>query len=63
MHKPHWYPRHDRLSLLTYAAGAGDIHTVLVAGQILLDNHHLTSIDEERLIYEVQSRGMRLVKK
>jgi 5-methylthioadenosine/S-adenosylhomocysteine deaminase len=61
MQQPHWYPRHDSLSLLTYAANARDVHTVIVDGKILLDNHNLTTIDEERLLAEVNRRGMRLV--
>lgn len=61
MQEPHWHPRHDRLSLLTYAASARDVHTVIVDGKILLDNHQLTTIDQERLIAEVDRRGMRLV--
>ncbi len=62
-HSPHWFPRHDRLSLLAYAANPGDVHTVLVDGRILLDNHQLTTIDEEKMMFEVQARGMRLVSK
>lgn len=61
MHAPHWYPRHDRTSLLTYSAAAADVHTVIVDGKILLDNRRLTTIDEERMLTEVQQRGMRLV--
>ena len=61
MHAPHWYPRHNRLSLLTYAAAAADVHTVLVDGRILLDNRKLTTIDEEKLMAEVAQRGIRLV--
>ena len=62
MQAPHWYPRHDRLSLLAYSASAGDVHTVLVDGRVLLANRRLTTIDEEKMLHEVQSRGMRLVK-
>lgn len=61
MHRPNWYPRHDRLSLLTYAASSGDVHTVMVGGRILLDNGRLTTIDEEKVMYEVHQRGIRLV--
>ena len=61
MHAPHWYPRHNRLSLLTYAAAAADVHTVFVDGKILLDNRKLTTIDEEKLMAEVAQRGIRLV--
>ena len=62
MHAPHWYPRHDRLSLLTYSASAADVHTVLVNGKVLLDNKRLTTIDEEQVMYEANKRGLRLVK-
>ncbi len=62
-HAPHWFPKHDRISLLAYAANAGDVHTVMVDGRILVDNHQLTTIDEEKMMAEVQARGMRLVAK
>lgn len=62
MHAPHWYPRHDRSSLLAYSAGAGDVHTVIVDGRILLDNRSLTTIDEEQVMYEANKRGIRLIK-
>ncbi|HML34370.1 amidohydrolase [Sporomusa sphaeroides] len=61
--EPHWHPRHDSLSLLTYAASSRDVHTVIVDGNILLDNRRLTTIDEERLLAETDRRGMRLVNK
>jgi 5-methylthioadenosine/S-adenosylhomocysteine deaminase len=62
MHAPHWYPRHDRVSLLTYSAGAGDVNTVMVDGKILLDNKSLTTIDEEQVMYEADKRGLSLIK-
>lgn len=62
MHASHWYPRHERASLLVYSASSADVHTVIVDGKILLDNHKLTTIDEDKLMAEVQQRGMRLVK-
>lgn len=61
MQEPYWHPRHDRLSLLTYAANSRDVHTVIVDGKILLDNYQLTTIDQDRLVAEVDRRGMRLV--
>jgi 5-methylthioadenosine/S-adenosylhomocysteine deaminase len=58
----HWYPRHDRLSLLTYSAVSSDVDTVLIDGKIVLEGKRLTTIDEERLKQEVASRALRLVK-
>lgn len=63
MNRPHWYPRHDRLSLLTYAANSGDVHTVIIDGKIVLADGCLTTIDEEKVMYETQTRGMRLVQR
>ena len=53
MDSPHWYPRHDRVSLLVYAASAQDVDTVLVDGRVLLQNKELTTIDLEKVIFEV----------
>lgn len=63
MHRPHWYPRHDRLSLLTYAANSSDVHTVIIDGKIVLAAGRLMTIDEEKIMWEAQTRGMRLVQK
>ena len=60
MHAPNWYPRHDRFSLLTYAAASADVDTVIVDVKVLLQNRNLTTIDEERVMYEVEKRGIRL---
>lgn len=62
MTEPQWYPRHDCLSLLVYSAQSRDVDTVLVDGRILLKNRQLTTIDEERLVHEVQKRAIQLVK-
>ncbi|EGO62073.1 amidohydrolase [Acetonema longum] len=62
MHNLRWCPRHDRISLLTYSASAQDVHTVIVNGHIVVDNQKLVTIDEEKLLFEVQQRGMRLVR-
>ena len=59
----HWYPRHDIVSLLTYAASSSDVHTVIVNGKTVLKNRQLTTIDEERLIFEINNRALRLTGK
>lgn len=57
-----WAPKHDRTSLLVYAANSTDAHTVLVDGKVLLENGQLTTIDLEKVMFEVCERGQRLVK-
>lgn len=56
----HWSPNHNKISTLVYAANCGDVDTVMVAGKIVLENKQLTTIDLERTIHEVETRGKRL---
>ncbi|MEG6586037.1 amidohydrolase [Dendrosporobacter sp. 1207_IL3150] len=58
----HWQPKHDLLSLLTYSAASSDVDTVIINGSVVLENKQLTTIDTERLVYEVNVRGMRLTR-
>lgn len=51
--KPHWQPQFNLLPLLVYSAQASDVVTVLVNGKILMQDYKLTTIDEERVNYEV----------
>ncbi len=60
--KPHLYPRHNVVSHLVYSAGAGDVDTVLVNGEILLRKGVLTTLDAPRICAESQRRAARLVK-
>jgi len=62
MHAPHWYPRHDRLSLLTYSANGADVDTVMINGQMILENKNMMTIDEEQVMYEAHKRSLRLIK-
>lgn len=58
---PHWYPRHDATSLLTYAAHAHDVHTVMINGKIVMENRVLTTIDEEKLLHAAEKSAKRLI--
>lgn len=61
MHKPAWYPRHDRLSLLAYSAAASDVDTVIIQGKVIMENRQILTLDVERIMFENQVRGIRLV--
>ncbi len=63
MHKPYWYPRHNKLSLLVYAASASDADTVLVDGKIVLQNGTMTLFDEEKIYAEASLRAQKLLLK
>lgn len=60
MDSSRWYPRHDIASLLVYSANSSSVDTVIVNGRVLLDQGTLTTIDEERVLYETNRRAMAL---
>ncbi len=60
--KPHLRPRHNLLSNIVYSAKCADISHVIVDGRVLLRDGELTTLDEERILYEAERRAFRLVK-
>ncbi|MDR0531623.1 MAG: amidohydrolase [Oscillospiraceae bacterium] len=54
LEQSHWYPHSDLLGALCYGAQGGEVETVLVNGEILLENGSFTKLDEERVRYEAQ---------
>lgn len=52
--QPHFYPRHDLLSHLVYAASGADVDTVLVGGRMLMHKRELLTLDEEKICYEAE---------
>ena len=60
--KPHLRPRHNLLSNIVYSAKCADISHVIVDGRVLLREGELTTLDEERILYEAERRAFRLVK-
>jgi len=56
----HWVPQSNLLAALCYGAQGSDVETVVVNGEILLENKQLTKIDEERVQYEAQKIAERL---
>jgi 5-methylthioadenosine/S-adenosylhomocysteine deaminase len=60
--KPHLRPRHNLLSNILYAAKSPDISHVIVDGRILMKDGELTTLDEERILYEAEQRAFRMVK-
>lgn len=59
--QPHFYPKNNPASMVIYSAQSSDVHTVIVNGDILMENRVLTKIDEEKVKYEVESLSKRLL--
>lgn len=57
---PNFYPGFNHLSNLFYAGSGEDVKTVFVAGDKLVENNKLLTIDLERVYHEVEKRADRL---
>ena len=58
--KPHLCPLNDPHSAVAYSAQGSDVHTVIVDGNILMENRELKTIDEEKVKAKVNSIAERL---
>jgi len=52
--RPEWTPLHDVANQLVYAVDGRSVHTVFVDGAKVVDNHRMTTVDEERLYADAQ---------
>lgn len=59
--RPHLRPRHNLVSNIVYAAKGPDVRHVIVAGRILMRDRELTTLDEDRILYEAERRAFSLV--
>lgn len=61
LNKPHLCPRHDLIAHIVYAAQPGDIKTVIIDGNIVVEEGRAVKIDETRVMHEAQKRALSLV--
>ena len=62
IHKPHFYPRHNIVSSLVYSAQASDVDTVIIDGNIIMENRIMKNIDIEKIYSNINKCYMRLFK-
>lgn len=61
--KPHIYPLHDIIANLVYCVKASDVETVIVNGDVVVENRKIEGVDMVALCQEVHQRAMELSKK
>lgn len=61
--KPHFYPVNNHMSALVYSAQGSDVETVIVDGEILMENRELKTIDFELVKHKVERIADRVLKK
>ncbi|HHV38964.1 MAG TPA: amidohydrolase [Tepidimicrobium sp.] len=52
MDKAHLYPRHNMVSAVAYSAQAPDVDTVIIDGNIVMEDREIKTLDVERIIFE-----------
>ncbi|MFA7467927.1 MAG: amidohydrolase family protein, partial [Desulfotomaculaceae bacterium] len=62
MHKPHLYPLHNLHAHVAYAALASDVDTVIIDGQVVMENRRLLTMDEDRVLEDAQAAAESLIK-
>jgi cytosine/adenosine deaminase-related metal-dependent hydrolase len=56
MDKPHLTPAPDPVSTIVYAALGSDVDTVVIDGQIVMENRKVLTLDEETVVGEARRR-------
>lgn len=59
--KPHMIPRYDVLANVVYAGQAADVDTVIIDGQLVMENRNLLTLDEKEILHQCKTIARRLV--
>ena len=57
---PQFYPRNDYVRALAYSANGSEVETVIINGDIVMENKEFKTLDKERIFYECQKRIERI---
>lgn len=60
LNKPHLVPLYNPYSQVVYAAGGGDVETVIIEGRVVMGKRKLLTLDEEKLIRNVHAWAGRI---
>lgn len=52
------FPHHNNLSNLFYAADGRAVDTVIINGQLIMEDRELKTLDQERIYYEAEKRSI-----
>ena len=61
LRKPHLYPPHDVVAHVVYAARAGDVDTVIVDGEVVVEAGRLLTVDLDAVLDSARRCALRLV--
>ena len=61
--QPHLVPCHDALALLVYSAQASDVTTVMVDGNILMEDRQLQTLELSSILVEADQQSIDLIER
>ncbi len=61
--KPHFYPQHDLVAHIVYSAQSSDVETVIINGEIVMENREVKSLDEEKVMFNAEKKAFDLIKR
>jgi len=61
LERPHLYPRYNLTANLVYSAYAADVRTVIINGEIVMDDRRVLTMDEEEVLRQTERVVGRLV--
>ncbi|MGV8059709.1 MAG: amidohydrolase [Smithellaceae bacterium] len=62
LNKPHLTPLYNEYSHLVYAAGGADVDTVIINGQVVMENRQLLTLDETEIMRKVREIAVNIKK-
>ncbi len=61
MDKAHLYPKHDLISAIAYSVNGSDVDTVIIDGNIIMENRELKTLDIEKIKSMAEKRAKDLI--
>jgi 5-methylthioadenosine/S-adenosylhomocysteine deaminase len=61
--RPEWRPLYHPVANLVFAADGHSVETVVIDGPIVLENGHMTTIDEESVMREIETLGKSMLER
>ena len=58
--KAHYYPKYNIKSAIVYSGNSADVETVIIDGCVVMEQGHLITLDEERILYKAQKWASKL---
>lgn len=63
LNQAHMKPIHDLMANMVYSAQAGDVDTVIINGQLVMENRKMITFDEQEVLEQAERRARQLARR